>query len=134
MPYGDSPYGGSGYPVLVLPDLEAPSDDLQASRRPVAAEIVHRRNGMIIGARKFAVWRKWKLNFHAFPTDVIDPFLPYFEDRFFWLLPFGADGATRIYVHWIGDEFNAKLITGSGGLYDLDFEIEEVSWVPPQTI
>ena len=133
-PFGTSAFGGPAWEPLVLPTLEAPSDDIQASRRRFAAEIVHRRNGLIIGARKLAVARKWKLKFHALTTDVLDPFIPYFEDRFFWLLPYGADGATRIFVHWVEDEFGAKLVTGSGGLYDLEFEIEEALWEPPQAI
>lgn len=121
--YG-SDYGGLSYHPYKLPDLEVPSDDLRVRRRVRKHEIVHRREGAIIGARKFAETAAWDVAFHAIDEEDVDELAVFFGDREFWLLPYGDTTAPKIRVRWSGDEFPAKALRG--GYFDLKFTIEEV--------
>lgn len=125
-PYGSGAYGGNEHEPYTLPPLQYPSDDLSTKRRKAHGAIVHRREGLIVGARKLASIGKWRVVLIAQNPEVADALQVFNEARIFWLLPTG-EGGSKIPVFWTSEEFAPERLRG--GYVSLDFMIEEIpSW------
>lgn len=124
--YGTETYGGSDQiDAYVIPDPEEGSDDLERAFNWMVGENVHRRSGVVVGARKYAERRRWQIVYHQIPQADVDQLLGFFRARKFRFIPDATDEASYYTVRWVETEFTAR--QRRGGPYRLQFTIEEVS-------
>lgn len=124
--YGSEAYGGSSQQdVFVIPTPQEGSDDLERSFHRFVGEIVHRRAGVIVGARTYAEVGRWRIQYQQIEQADLDKFLPFFRARRFLFIPDTLDETAYYTVHWLEDEFVAR--QRRGGPYQLQFTIEEVA-------
>ena len=122
--FGTAAFGGEEFFPYELPILAPGSDRLDASEHVVAAEIVHQRHGVIIGARLHSTRRRWRVVFVAIERADIETLVTFFNLRVFGLLPNGDPDGTTIAVRWMQNEFRAETLRG--GYYNLEFDLEEL--------
>lgn len=124
-PYGTEQYGGTDTGTkYVLPPNEIPGDDPTRADHWRVGEVEHRREGILLGARKFDEKRVWVFRFGDLESEDVDSLLLYFLARRFKFMPDEWNEDTYHTVHWIEPEFQA--VPFRGGLYQLEFTIEEV--------
>lgn len=128
-PFGQEYFGGDAYAPFELPTAMVESDELSHALHVKVGEIVHRRDGIIFGARKLAEVRLWLVRFMGESRATIEALLPYFQARRFYFLPDSDNPNTRYTVLWVEQEFRPEPHRGmeDGGNYDLSFTIEEVA-------
>lgn len=119
--YGGSPYGGSA-PLPYTFRLHHPSDDLAGNGRPIIGEVRHKRLGIIVGGRRWARARVWRVAQRAINQEALDAFAVFHDSRKFLVHYLGYGGPTNT-VWWIDDQFTYTRLRG--GYYNLDFEIQE---------
>lgn len=121
--FGTTPFGGSGYIPDEIPTFNFGSDDLAASNRSVAAEIVQTRNGVPVSVRPFANRDRWAVTHNALTDEDLAVLQKYFKARTFELLPAGDRGNSTV-VRWVGTDF--RPVMRAPGLYSMSYEIEEM--------
>lgn len=128
-PFGQSPFGGSDWPPVIIPRVQLGSDDLTASRRERVSRIRLERDGHTVAQRTLARARMWDVVYRAAEISGLEVFRPFFRVGLFWLLPDGNDHLNKIAVWWIGDSFDAEYVApataGHEQLYGLKFSLEE---------
>ena len=123
--YGTDPYGGTQQGLkYVLPPNEIPGDDPTRDDHWLLGESQLRRQGRLLGARKWDEWRVWDFRFTLLETGDLDSLWQFFSARRFKFLKDALEEETFIESHWIGTAFNPR--SRRGGYYELTFSIEEM--------
>jgi len=123
-PFGTCPFGGDEYVPDPVPALAPGSDDLTESNNWVAAEVVHERDGVIVGSRLHSLRRRWHVVHRALSRAEANTLLKYFKVRRFNLLPTGDGDDESIIVKWVQREFGSKTLRG--GYLDIEYDLEEL--------
>lgn len=123
-PYGTSPYGGTqqGF-KYVLPVNEVGGDDPEASDHWMSAVSQHRRNGKLLGERKYADWRIWDFVFTQLARIDLDALVQFYRARRFKFIQDATNEGTYVESNWVGGEWHP--ISRRGSLWELSFSIEE---------
>lgn len=122
-PFGTSHFGGTDWPVVTLPTLHLDSDDLTKQHRWKVGEVQHRRDGILLGSRKWNEKRVWRVEWIAKDEAFVLSMLTFFQQRVFRMLPDSADPITYFLVQWSESEFHPT--PRRARRYDLKFTIEE---------
>lgn len=120
--FGTAAFGGPAWAPVPI-ELHVPSDDVSDDGAEDPAEIVHRRYGVIVGARKYATIRRWRVSMRAVQRDTVESMRQFFRARRFWLLQDDDEAGRRVEVYWVGS-FEPQNMRG--GFFNLDFELEEI--------
>lgn len=126
QPFGTSDFGGGAPALLALPDPEIDSDDWRAKVRQRIGESVHRRDGLIIGARVSSVRGVWRFVWKHRDRAFVDSLIPYHSARRFRFLPDSTQEGTYFLVHWVETDFPEPGVK-RGGLFDVALTLQEVS-------
>lgn len=109
---------------VTVPSLAPGSDRLDRKHRPVAAEKVHSRDGVIVGARLFTTRYRWRCVWRALTEAEMSSLRTFFLARKFYLLPYGTEELGAWVVRWTNSDFSPETIRG--GYYNLQADLEEV--------
>lgn len=123
-PFGTSPFGGNQWPPFELPRVQLGSDNLKRTIRHGVGDIVHRKHGQVVSARKAADWGVWSVNYKVILEPALDELWVFCQARVFKLLPSGDTGSF-VKVYWTDTKFDPQLL--GNGKYTLSFTIEEVA-------
>lgn len=103
-PLGSAPLGGTDWPAYTIPMAQPGSDRLDQNQHRVFAEIVHERDGLVVGVQRRGSRRKWKQVWKAISNEDAEQLLAYAEARRFYMLPTGDPIGGKIVVYWEGAE------------------------------
>ena len=124
-PFGTEPFGGTQAAFKYeLPANEVGGDDPEKSYRWAVGESELRRQGKLVGARKWGEWRVWGFVFGELYQPDLEALVQFFRARRFKFLPDTLEEESYIESHWLGDEFWPQ--SHRGAYYSLAFEIEEM--------
>lgn len=121
--YAEEGYGGYLGAYFILPQYHVGSDDLTRTDHIRVGEVAHRRDGILLGTRKYATRYVWKVVYTALATSYLISFKYFFDVRIFRLLPDHLDESTYYVVHWVEPEFHP--ISLRGNWWKFEFTIEQ---------
>ena len=121
--FGTAAFGGLGN-AWTLPPLNVPSNEPSDEDWLAREEIVQRRRGAVVGARKYATQRKYRMAFSAADYDTIQSLKTYYNEGVFYLVPDEVNTPeVRVKVYWGGDFKPERL---RGPYWRMEFTLEEV--------
>lgn len=124
-PLGEAPLGGTDAAPYVLPVAQPGSDRMDVSERNVYADIIHERDGLVIGVLSRGSRRKWRQVWQAISREDAQALLAFAAQRRFWLLPTGDPAASRIVIYWLNADVAAQTLRA--GYRSLEAEFIELT-------
>lgn len=122
---GEAPLGGTDWEAYVLPIPQPGSDRFDAAEHKVYGDIVHERDGLIVGVLNRGSRRKWKQVWQAIDRDDALQLIAYADRRRFYLLPTGDPAGGKIVVYWLASEVAAQTLRA--GYRSLEAEFIELT-------
>ena len=124
VPFGTTSFGGTSGQIYTLPALEVPSTDPVEEDWIVRDEVVHRRRGAVVGARRYTTRRKYRMNWAALPIEDIQALRTWYETGQFYVVGDEVYAPeSKVKVLWVG-EFNPERLRGP--YWRLELVLEEV--------
>lgn len=123
-PFGTCPFGGQDSQVYTLPILHVGSDYPQQEDHRRVGEVVHRRHGLLIGARKWGEARLWRFVWEIIAQADITELKTFWQARRFRFIP--DIDLSQVYhiVYWVERDFAPKTL--KAGWYSFSLTIEEI--------
>lgn len=120
--FGTSSFGGPRKEPVTI-ELNWPSDELSEDGQEIIGEVVHRRFGMVVGARSYATARTWTCTMQGLRREQLEELRVFWRARTFLLLQDQDENGRQVNVYWPGD---FQPTNQRGGYYDIQFPLEEI--------